>query len=255
MANYDMTALMHCDLFDAVGAVGAFSSREEFWVALTELCGNASRYLRAYTPSVVIYENRIRRMFFKELREVETLLVSLKVKNIPGILNNIAEAVDRKDESTLADLLRVFYAEIDILRQSIADTLVPERAAFLKTPDVKPVVMVIDDIPETLTAIAEMLLGEYRVIALPNANLAIKALEKHTPSLFILDIDMPKINGYQMAKYIRSQERFKDTPIFFLSGKGTREHVLAAMLHGGNDFLLKPIGKDELLNKVKQYLP
>ncbi|MDR1668598.1 MAG: response regulator [Oscillospiraceae bacterium] len=254
MAKYDMTALMHCDLLDVVGAVQSFPGREEFWVALTKLCGNARQYLRSYTPSVVIYEDETRRVFLEELREVQSLLSDLKVINIPAILGNIQEAVARKDESTLTDLLRVFFAEMDILRQAITDTMVPERNTSSIKPNAKPVVMVIDDMPELLTGVAEMLLETYRVIALPNARSAIKALETQTPSLFILDIEMPDINGYELAKYIRSLARFKTTPILFLSGKGTREHVLAAMLHGGNDYLLKPIGKSELLKKVKQYL-
>jgi CheY-like chemotaxis protein len=249
-----MNALMQCDLLDASGAMQTFSGREEFWVALTELHGNSKRYLRAYTPSVIVYGDEVRQHFLNELHEVEKLVTSLRVKRIPEILETIVEAIDRQDESTLADLLRVFYAEMDILRQGIEASQTPDRAAPAIPHDEKKVIMIVDDVPDLLTATAEMLLEKYRVIALPNAQLAMNALERQIPNLFILDIEMPEINGYELAKYIRSLDRFKQTPILFLSGKGTRGHVVAAMLHGGNDYLLKPIGKSELLKKVKQYI-
>ncbi len=252
MAKYDMGALMKCELLDAAKAAQGFPSRERFWVALTELCSNAVHYLRAYTPSVVIYGEEMQRMFLKELREVEALVTSLRVKSTPSVLKSITDAVSKKDESTLKDLLRVFYAEMNILRQQILDTLIPEAPVVKATE--APLIMVVDDMPEILTGMAEILLGSYRVIALPDARSAMVALEKQVPALFLLDIDMPDINGYELAKYIRARGQFQKTPILFLSGKGTREHVLAAMLHGGNDFLLKPVGKNELIRKVKQYI-
>jgi len=118
----------------------------------------------------------------------------------------------------------------------------------------KPVILAVDDKPELLTAIASILESEFKVIAVTSGRAALNVLEKRTPRLFLLDIEMPRMDGYELAKVIRRQKRFESAPIIFLTGKSTRNDVVAAIKNGGNDYLLKPVEKELLLGKIQKYL-
>lgn len=118
----------------------------------------------------------------------------------------------------------------------------------------KPIILAVDDKPELLTAIVNMLNEHYTVIALTSGEAAIKAIEKHTPVLFILDIEMPVMDGYELAYRLRSEKRFEKTPIIFLTAQSSREHIVSAVMSGGNDYLVKPVSKDLLLNKIQKLL-
>ena len=254
MSRFNMSVLSKCALMDAVGAVRDFPNREDFWVALASVMANADRYLRDYTAAVVLFNDETRERFQKEVEQTRVLLESLHLKRTKVMLDTLESAVARKDENSLIDGLRVFYAEMDILKKNIAEAVVEEGELNVKQ-DVKPLVMVVDDMPEMLEIITESLVGQYRMIAIDNGHSALRALETQTPDIFLLDILMPGMSGYKLAEKIRKIDKFKETPILFITDANSKEHILAAMKHGGNDYLKKPISKPVLLNTMKKHLP
>jgi CheY-like chemotaxis protein len=247
-----MSVLAKIDLMDAVSALQGFPVREDFWVALTKVCTDADRYLRDYTAAVVLFDTETRSDFFKELEDVRVLLESLHVKSTPTLLRHLSDAVMRTDESSLSDGLRVFYAEMDILRKTIAGALVHDKVSVRNAG--KPVVMAVDDEPVILKTISECLVGSYRVIALNNGYSALNALDSQTPDLFLIDIMMPGMSGYQLVEKLRSIDKFLKTPIVFITGLESEKHILAGMKQGGNDFLRKPFSAQELIEKVREHL-
>lgn len=118
----------------------------------------------------------------------------------------------------------------------------------------KPIILAVDDKPEILTALTGILGNKYKVISMTNGNMALKAIEVHSPALFLLDIEMPIINGYDLAKQIRKNEKFKNTPILFITGMADKDHMGAAVANGGNDCILKPVDSNILLAKIEQHL-
>ena len=123
--RFDMSVLSKIELFDAVRAIQNFPSRDDFWVALAKVSVDADHYLRDYTASVVLYDSDTRKAFLKELEEVRVLLTSLLVKDAPPLLDDISEAVARSDSASLTDCLRVFHAEMIILKVSIHTAMIP----------------------------------------------------------------------------------------------------------------------------------
>lgn len=118
----------------------------------------------------------------------------------------------------------------------------------------KHIILAVDDMKPLLSSVVSMLLDQYVVMAVTSGVSALKVLEKHSPSLFLLDIEMPQMDGYELAAAIRADERFKDTPIIFLTAKANREAVVAAIQHGGNDYIVKPVEKELLLEKIQRFL-
>lgn len=134
------------------------------------------------------------------------------------------------------------------------DMTKPQIQGGVTGPFEKQIILAVDDKPELLTAVVEGLRDNYTVLAVTSGESAIKVIEKYTPALFLLDIEMPNINGLMLAKLIRAQENFKKTPIIFLTAKGTRTDVITSVQHGGNDYIIKPVGQKILLDKIRKYL-
>jgi CheY-like chemotaxis protein len=253
LGKLNMSILIEADTMDAVGAALSFPSREDFWVALTKLGVEAGLFLQGHTPSVVVYDDEMRGHFIKELNSTRATLEALRIKRAPEILDTLSEAVAQKDVASLSDGLRLFYAEMKILMQAISDAIVPEGAIQVKKQDM-PVVMAIDDSPVALKMFSDFLTGHYLVLALPDGHSALKALERRTPDLFLIDLMMPGMSGYQLAKKIREIERFRDTPIIFSSSVESDVHERAALTQGGNAFIKKPFERDRLLDTVQAHI-
>jgi PleD family two-component response regulator len=120
----------------------------------------------------------------------------------------------------------------------------------------KPIILVVDDAPVILKTVSAVLgvNNEYKIFTLSNPKMMKKFLEQITPELFLLDYQMPELNGFELVSIIRSFEKHKDTPIIFLTSINTAEIVSAAFKIGACDFMLKPITGDILRQKVRKHI-
>lgn len=134
------------------------------------------------------------------------------------------------------------------MRQSL------ENLKSQKEKQEKLTILAIDDKPEILATITEMLEGVYIVIGATSYQSASAILEMKTPDLFLLDIEMPEVDGYDVAGLIRANEQFRNTPILFLTGNATKDSVVKAVESGGSDYIIKPVRRGVLLRKIRQYL-
>jgi len=111
-------------------------------------------------------------------------------------------------------------------------------------------VLAVDDMPESLSFISNVLKNHFKIFRVTNGQTALKVLKTQEISLVILDIDMPDMNGYELAAAIRKIPAYLEVPIIFLSGNSTREHILKAKEVGAVDFLIKPTNYESLLSSV-----
>jgi len=114
----------------------------------------------------------------------------------------------------------------------------------------KPVILIVDDESSTLEAVGSILQANYDLkVALDGAT-AIKYLESKIIDLAILDINMPEMNGYDIAKFINDNSI--KTAYIFLSGITDQESVEKCFKLGGRDFIPKPFSNLEFLLRVKR---
>ncbi|HAS43824.1 MAG TPA: DNA-binding response regulator [Microscillaceae bacterium] len=92
----------------------------------------------------------------------------------------------------------------------------------------------------------------YEVRHCENGEVALKNFGDWEPDLVLLDVMMPKINGFEVAKVIRNKNR--DIPILFLTAKIKASDVVQGFKSGGNDYLRKPFAMDELLIRMQALL-
>ena len=92
----------------------------------------------------------------------------------------------------------------------------------------------------------------FKITCVNSGEAALHYLETHQPDLFILDIEMPEMNGYELAEKIR--ERGQKAPIIFLTGNFSVAYVKRAVEAGAADFITKPINKNHVLNRIKKHI-
>jgi len=76
-------------------------------------------------------------------------------------------------------------------------------------------------------------------------------LKELKPDIILLDIMMPKMNGYRTAQKIRQDYPFEELPIIFLTAKAQNSDIVDGFNHGGNDYIIKPFSRDELITRIQ----
>src|SRR3954447_21349617 len=120
----------------------------------------------------------------------------------------------------------------------------------------KATILIVDDNVDVLNSMAAVLeVIHEEVLTASNANQALKHLLKVDPAVIVLDVMMPDMDGFQLATLIRQRERFKHTPIIFLTGLGKEDsQMLQGYQAGAVDYLLKPVDPDVLRSKVRIFV-
>ena len=118
--------------------------------------------------------------------------------------------------------------------------------------DVKPVVLVVDDKPGNLTTMRAVLHDcDVHVVTALSGQEALAYLIEHRPALIVLDVQMPEMNGYELADLIRSRNKTTLIPIVFVTAISTDErYVFEGYESGAVDYLSKPVDPFILRSKV-----
>jgi PAS domain S-box-containing protein len=134
------------------------------------------------------------------------------------------------------------------------DLFTQPKPKEVETPRVS--ILLVDDngdVLESMAAALEVL--DEDVLTATNANRALKHLLKIDPAVIVLDVMMPDMDGFELAATIRTRERFRHTPIIFLTGLGTENsQMLQGYKAGAVDYLLKPVDPDVLRSKVRIFV-
>jgi DNA-binding response OmpR family regulator len=116
-------------------------------------------------------------------------------------------------------------------------------------------ILIIDDEPELVKAIEVRLKANgYEVETAYDGEQGIKKAEEFRPDLIILDIVMPKLNGYEVCKILKSKQDTRNIPILVLTASQQRELEKKCLALGAKVALMKPFETEELLLLVKQLL-
>jgi len=112
-------------------------------------------------------------------------------------------------------------------------------------------ILLVDDTPENLVSLEAALEGLGQDLVLANSGMeALRYLLEDDFAAILLDVKMPEMDGFQTAELIRSRRRSRHTPILFLTGYKSDEHLFRGYDLGAVDFLFKPIVPEVLRSKV-----
>jgi DNA-binding response OmpR family regulator len=115
-------------------------------------------------------------------------------------------------------------------------------------------ILAVDDSPSMLRSIHYALRNKYKVFTLPDPENVKKILQKTKPDLFLLDYNMPVLNGFELIPIIREFPEHKETPIIFLTAKRTEQHLLSAISLGACDYITKPLNPKTLREKIAKHI-
>jgi putative two-component system response regulator len=116
-------------------------------------------------------------------------------------------------------------------------------------------VLVVDDTPDNLMLIADLLKDRYRVKAANNGEKALRLLnDDPLPDLILLDIMMPGLSGYEVAERLKADRRTRTIPIIFLTAMAGAEDEIRGLSLGAVDYVTKPISPPVLMARVETQL-
>jgi chemosensory pili system protein ChpA (sensor histidine kinase/response regulator) len=136
----------------------------------------------------------------------------------------------------------------------IIEGAVPAQTATV-VMDTTPVVMVVDDSVTVRRVTQRMLLREgYQVVLAKDGVDALEQLQDVTPDVMLVDIEMPRMDGFDLTRNVRSDNRFKSIPIVMITSRTADKHRNYAMDLGVNVYLGKPYNETELAQIIKDLL-
>ena len=120
--------------------------------------------------------------------------------------------------------------------------------------DIKKILIVDDeqDIVETLKFMLEA--QGYECYCAYDGETGLSMAKEIIPDLMILDVMMPKMNGYKISRLIKYDAKYKDIPILMITARSQEEDKLIGQETGANEYITKPFDLDEVIEKVKEYL-
>lgn len=116
-------------------------------------------------------------------------------------------------------------------------------------------ILVVDDTPENLTVLGELLETEYRVRVANSGVRALKIAESQPqPDLILLDVMMPEMDGYEVLRQLRARPSTRDIPVVFVTAMDATEEEEHGLEAGAVDYITKPIRPTIVLARVRTQL-
>ena len=153
---------------------------------------------------------------------------------------------------TQARALSADRAESHVLESAAGQT--PKQALMVSVAQKIPLILVVDD-SITVRRVTQRLLQRegYRVAMAADGLQALERLQEERPTVVLSDIEMPRMDGFDLARNIRADPRLSDLPIVMITSRIAGKHREHAKELGVDHYLGKPYSEDELMNLVRHY--
>ncbi|MBT8442984.1 MAG: response regulator, partial [Gammaproteobacteria bacterium] len=154
----------------------------------------------------------------------------------------------------LGDGRIVVILDVASLVRSTPQPVTAEDLAREPAP-AEPLALVVDD-SITMRRVTQRLLERHgmRVVTAKDGVEAITMLREHIPDIILLDVEMPRMDGYEFAAHVRADPEARDVPIVMITSRVSDKHKARAIELGVNDYLGKPYQETKLLDAVNELL-
>ena len=180
-------------------------------------------------------------------REIVSKAVGPQVSSVPGVAGATILADGR-----VVLILDVAALVAERSRRALLAEAAGRAGAVAAEEETRETIMVVDD-SVTMRRVAERLLSRngYRVVTAKDGLDAIAMLQSETPDTVLLDIEMPRADGFEVAAFIRNNPRLAGVPIIMITSRSGEKHRERARVLGVDRYLIKPYQEDQLLVEVK----
>lgn len=116
-------------------------------------------------------------------------------------------------------------------------------------------ILIVDDMPSNLFVLSRMLSRYgYEVRTVKDASEAFDEIEAKLPDLILLDVMLPKVDGFEICEQLKADAKTRDVPVIFLSGLNETSQKIRGFSVGGVDYITKPFQKEEVMVRVKTHI-
>ncbi|MES1951792.1 two-component system [Salinisphaera sp. S4-8] len=115
-------------------------------------------------------------------------------------------------------------------------------------------ILIVDDEPENLAALRQILAGERRLVFARSGENALAAARKHSPALILLDIQMPDLNGYEVCRRLKSDADTAAMPVIFVTSMADIGNEAEGFAAGAVDYIVKPVSAPIVRARVRTHL-
>ena len=192
-------------------------------------------------------------------REIVVKSVGPQVSSVPGIFGATimgdGSIVIILDFAPLARRLLAMRARIDAGADEQMPAYMAAEVEHAPKARLKPLVMVVDDsitMRKVTTRVLER--ADFEVTTAKDGLDALEKLQDNVPDLMLLDIEMPRMDGYELATYMRNDSRMRHVPIIMITSRTGEKHRQRALEIGVERYLGKPYQEEDLLRHVQEVL-
>ena len=118
----------------------------------------------------------------------------------------------------------------------------------------KEVILAVDDSPQNLDLLKNILVPEYTLLAATHGELALQLITKKKPDLILLDIMMPEMDGYEVCRQIKSKKSSTHIPVIFVTTMTDDQDESLGFAAGAVDYIVKPVSSEIVRARVKTHL-
>jgi DNA-binding response OmpR family regulator len=116
-------------------------------------------------------------------------------------------------------------------------------------------ILAVDDSPTILAMLEEILVSAgYEVLTAEDGAEALESARSERPDLILLDVMLPKLDGYRVCRLLKFDQKYKDIPIIMLTAKTEEQSMATGLRTGADQYLTKPVEPERLLEAVADEL-
>jgi len=229
-----------------------FAGQRYTILELEPLLGEPSTPLGDETISILMIKSGNQRAAFRvpELlghREIVIKPVGPHISSVPGILGGTITGDGQ---------VVIIIDAGPLIRQALLTGARP--APPMENIDLRPaktLALVVDDSITMRKVTRRVLEGhDFEVITARDGVDAVEQMREHVPDLLLLDVEMPRMDGYQVAEHVRADARLRQIPIVMITSRAGKKHRDRGIKAGANAYLSKPYKESELISEVKRLL-
>ena len=118
----------------------------------------------------------------------------------------------------------------------------------------KPRIIVVDDMQQNLVMLQRNLSRDYDVVCANTGEKALELANQQPPQLFLLDVNMPDMDGFEVCRRLKSQQELASIPVVFITARTDIMDILRGFEAGGVDYVTKPFNAAELRARIRTHI-
>ncbi|GCE11861.1 response regulator [Tengunoibacter tsumagoiensis] len=181
------------------------------------------------------------------------------ILELNGLLSERAKSVEianalsaRRDAANVPVNAATVRQRVDVSANRKASAISKPPVQAAATPPRGKHILVVDDSPSVRRVVSSMLKQHGWEVQMARDGVeALEMISAETPAAVLLDIEMPRMDGYELTSTVRAQEQYRTLPLIVLTSRAAAKHQQRAIALGASAYVVKPYQDEELLNTIK----